>query len=289
MNKRLGERLLVLEEMGFDTSKYNVEIRGNQIEITGIAYNVVVDKQVDNKKLFRRWIMAQTFRMMYEPTYRYDRRRGYVKETGWDNYLRNRYDYKYQFSMMLEEFKTLNKLSVKDKEEFEERSNFFNKDVAAATCKHYIKQFKDYVNSNKNDKCVVKLAQYGECSLLEVAAIIAKLESIIVDINYSENYAELYSNLNRFMKVMNKIPADTPKCPEWKTAFKGNGAYYTLKNMILFHGCLLRGCINKQESMNLLTDCLEHYKGEYWRFHSMLKDTIELNNFDLRASIERNK
>lgn len=288
MNKKLSERLAVLEEMGFDTSKYNVVINGNQIEISGVAHAVVEDKQVDNKKLFRRWITAQTFRMMYEPSYRYQAGRGYVQEYGWDNYLRNKYDYKYQFDMMLEEFRVLNKLSVKDKEEFEERSNFFNKDVAASTCAHYIKQFKKYARNNMNDG-KVKLAQYGVCDKSKVNDIVDTLERIINDIKSSEDYAELYANLKRFMKKMNKVPANTSKCPTWKDAFKGSGAYYSLKNMVLFHNCLLRECANKQESMDKLTECLDVYRGECWRFHAMLKDTIELNNFDLRESIEKTK
>ena len=286
-NTNLGKRLAMLEEMGFDTSKYNLEIKGNQIEITGVAQKVVADKQINNDKLFRRWITAQTFRMIYEPSWNY---KTYQKETGWDNYLRNRYDYKYQFSMMLEEFRVLIKLELKDKEDFKERANFFNKDIAVAACTHYLNQLSNYVHKNWNAKTnTVKLAKYGVVNSDQYTDIIASLMMIINDIKKSENYVELYANLKRFVNKMNKIPNDTPKCPEWKSAFKGSGAYYSLKNMILFHNCLLRDCATKQESMDLLTDCLEHYKGEYWRFHYMLLDTIEFNNFNLKESINRTK
>jgi GT2 family glycosyltransferase len=37
-----------------------------------------------------------------------------------------------------------------------------------------------------------------------------------------------------------------------------------------------------------LEKCLESYKGEYWRFHAMLKKTIKDNNFVLAESIARN-
>ena len=287
-NKNLGKRLQVLEEMGFDTSKYNVEIKGNTIEITGIAHKVVEDRQVDNKKLFRRWIMAQTFRMLYERSYNCKTRQ---HEIGWDNYLRNKYDYKYQFDMMLEEFRVLNKLAAKDKEDFEERAHFFNKEVAVATCEHYLFQLNKYVEDNKRmDKGVykIKLAKYGTLNMAEYRLISEQLKYIIEEMKYAENYAELYTYFKKFVNKMNKLPYDTPKCSTWKTAFKGNVAYYSLKNMILFHGCLLRDCKTKQESLALLTDCLERYKGEYWRFHYMLLDTIKFNNFDFAESIKKN-
>lgn len=286
-NKNLGQRLQVLEEMGFDTSKYNLVIKGNQIEITGIAHKIVEDKQVDNKKLFRRWITAQTFKMIYEPTWNW---RTEQRETGWDNYLRNRYNYKYQFNMMLEEFRVLIKLEARDKEDFEERSNFFNKDVAVETCEHYVRQLNKYVDANWDSKTnTVKLAKYGVVDAEKFAGIVHSLVDIIEDMKESRGYAELYANLNRFVKKMNKVPTDTPKCPEWKSAFKGSGAYYSLKNMILFHNCVLRGCANKQESLNKLERCLDEYRGAYWRFHYMLLDTIEFNNFNLKESIARTK
>lgn len=286
MDKKLSERLSVLEEMGFDTSKYNVVINNNKVEITGVANAVVADKQVDNK-VFRRWITAQTFRMLFEPSYNYELRK---TEYGWDAHLRNHYNYKYQFTMMLEELRVLNKLESKDKESFEERRRFFTQEVVVATCLHYIRQFDKYAVAHFDEKNgYVKLAQYGNCDIVRVGEIEMMLRDIVIDIGHSENYAELYTNLKRFIKKMNKIPENTPKCPQWKTAFKGMGGYESLKNLILFHECLLRGCSNKQESMDKLTRCLDEYEGEYWRFHYMLLDTIELNHFDLRDSIRRHK
>lgn len=285
--EKLSERWAEIERMGVDTTQFNLSLTG--VVITPVARMVVEDKQVDNKKLFRRWVTAQTFRMIYEPSYNYET---HEYETGWDNYLRNCYDYKYQFSMMLEEFRVLNKLAARDKEEFEERCNFFTKDVAVATCKHYIKMFDKYFDAHKKkDKkgnVTIKLAQYGTVSVYEYYDIVNNLKSIIRDIQSCGNYdyAGLYTYLKKFMSKMNKLPSDTPKCSEWKTAFKGNGAYYTLKNLILFHGCTLR-YRNKDESLETLESCLEAYRYGYWRFYYMLLDVIEYNNFNLRESINK--
>ena len=293
MNKKLSERLCVLEEMGFDTSKYNVVIKGNQIEIEGIANKVVADKQVENKT-FRRWITAQTFKMLYEEVY--DSYTGrYV--TNWDAYLRNRYDYKYQFSMMKQEIEDLIKLSYRNKEEFDIRKHFFTPAVVRLTCEHYVKQLKAYVHNHAEivrdrfgkvvkEKSTIKLANYGTVSLSRFDVMVMCFEDIIVQMR-TEDYKELLVAFNKFMKTMNKLPYDTPKCPAWKNAFKGSGAYYSLQNMVLYHGCILRGCANKQDSLNKLKLCLRVYEG--YQFHALLKDTIEYNNFNLGQSIARNK
>ena len=89
--EKLSERWAELERMGIDTTQLNLSLTG--VVITPVARMVVENKQVDNKKLFRRWVTAQTFRMIYEPSYNY---KTHEYETGWDNYLRNCYDYKYQ-------------------------------------------------------------------------------------------------------------------------------------------------------------------------------------------------
>lgn len=268
MNKKLSERLAMLEEMGFDTSKYNVVIKNNTVEIEGIE-RYVDDVQIKNDKVFRRWITAQTFKML---------------DYGWDKYLRDNYSYMYQFTMMLEEIKTLYKLEIKDIEEFQERTHFFNQYVVVKTCNHYMNQFKKYVKANWNErKGHVKLSAYGYCDEDDLRIIFNNLKSIIIDIRASENYAELYSNLKKFVAIMNKLPNDTPKCPVWKAAFRGNGGYYTLKNLILFHRVVLRGCTDKKSSMNRLEAMLDEFLGEdVYKFNAVLKDTIEYNDFDLK-------
>lgn len=281
MTKTLQERLNLLQAAGINTDKYVCQLQDITLksdDSDDVIKQIVGDKQINNKKLFRRWITAQTFKML-----NYD--------GGWDAYLRNNYDYMYQFRMMLDEFKTLNKLELTDKEEFRERSMFFNKNVAINTCEHYMKQLHKYIEENKNDKGFIKLAKYGTICVKDIPNRFEnKLYSIIKDMYVAEGYAELYSLLKNFMKHMNKIPQDTVKCSLWKDAFKGNGAYYTLKNLIMFHGVLLRDCKDKNTSLDFLTTYAKKLtNGDLWKLHMLLKDTIEFNNFDLRKSIESNK
>lgn len=279
---KLSEKLAMLEALGFDTSMYNVVINGNKVEITGIAHQVVEDKQIENKA-FRRWIAAQTFKML-DPSFSWG-----TRKQGWDAYLRNHYAYDYQFTMLAEELKTLAKLENRDKTEFEERSNFFTKGVVVATCKDYINKFTKYYNIKKDKNGVCKLQRYGKVDKEQFNAIKEEMYDIVNDINDAKSYGDIYTCFEKFMKAYNKLPFDTAKCSAWKEAFKGSGAYYTLKNIILYHGVLLDGCRTKDESMEMLNELLGLYHGNVWKFHYLLKDTIAINNFSLKESIAKQK
>lgn len=284
-NNKLSERLAVLESMGFDTSKYNVVINGNKVEITGVAKQYVEDKQIQHEA-FRRWITAQTFKMLNYASYDCAN-----YEEGWDACLRNNYDYKYQFTMMLEEFKTLNKLSATDEEEYEVRSRFFNNEVAVATCKHYLDKLFQYAKSHTDNKGNVKLAKYGVVKFNELNQHqdVVEMRKLINEMKGANNCAELYTLLKMFMSHMNKLPYDTPKCSLWKDAFKGNGAYYTLQNLCLYHNVKING-LDKNASIDCLNNTTRQLcNGEFWRIHMLMKKVIADNNFDLAESIRRNK
>ena len=83
---------------------------------------------------------------------------------------------------------------------------------------------------------------------------------------------------------MIKLPYETPKSKVWIDAYKGEGAYYTLKNLIMFHDCKIyenkMASMFVEGSMCVLNDKLEEYKGEGWRMFALMKKVIEDNNFN---------
>ena len=113
------------------------------------------------------------------------------------------------------------------------------------------------------------------------------------------NYKELYIQLARFMSMMITLPSDTPKCKVWVEAFKGAGAYYTLMNLTMFHGCNIIDKPKKRfyrdvekpaviyyagvEATKFVKSKLDEYKGEGWRYLAMLRKCIADNNFDFKA------
>lgn len=101
-------------------------------------YNSIISQiengYVRNSKLHRRWVMAQMFRMLNS-------------SIGYNECLKRRYDYEYQFNMLIDELNVLGHLQREDPEEFKDRLSFFNKDVVIALCNDYYKKLKKVVNN----------------------------------------------------------------------------------------------------------------------------------------------
>lgn len=245
---------------------------------------VCADGYVRNSKLHRRWVMAQMFRMLnYES---YD-----GKKFGYDAYLNDNYGYMYQFDMILEEIRVLGKLQERDTKEFEKRKRFFNDQVVADLIKDYKKKLDKYIERLPIKKC--KGVSYKRiCGKnIFVEDIIQKVYLPINNASYNvmsvmmpdTSYTKLYLALKRFVRLAKqyKLPFETPKCKEWKNAYKGAGSYYTLMNMVKFHNCRANGMygLDGVYSIEMLTDQYGT-NGEYYKLFAFLKKTIENNHFD---------
>jgi hypothetical protein len=261
-----------------------------------IVQNIMKNGYLYNYKTDGRFVAAVTFKMLNGISYNYKTKQ---HETGWDAYLRNNYPYMYQFEAMSDELHRLSKMEKDNDSEFALLSNFFTKDVVYQTCKHYINQLRKYINNQPTRKCqgkpYKKLNKYGNVFVSDLhGRVYGKLECALSKIKYANNYKELEDSLKIFMGIMVKLPYNTPKCSQWKDAFKGIGAYKTLNNIVKHHGVVLTNyetgeILNRDESIAYIESLLTKYKGNYWKFHELLKATIKANNFDLKKSIESQK
>ena len=273
--------------------KSNLSLCGVDLSNDAIVKDILDKGYVFNYKTSGRWVAAETFRMLNEKSYNYKTRE---YEYGWNNYLKNRYPYMYTFTMMIDELHRLSKMERDFDPEFELLKNFFTKEVVYQTCKHYINQLKKFIKKQPTRKCkgvpYVKLNKYGDVFIKDLDTKVFKpLENWLCAIETSRNYGELECCLREFVKRMVKLPYDTPKCPDWKDAFKGNGAFKTLNNIIKHHNCVVQNyetgeILDTYGSVAYIESLLDLYNGEYWKFHELLKATIKLNNFDLKESIE---
>ena len=172
-------------------------------------YNDVSDEitnngYVNNSKLFRRWVMAQMFRMMEYDNYK-------TGKSGFTACLNEQFPYDYQFTMMYDELKVLDKLYRTDKEEFEKRSVFFNKDVVVATCNDYVDKLLKYIDSVKVLHCQGKPYKRLFCQNIYIEDIKGEL----------------------ITPVMNCI--ETLKCGNYKKSFSVFFKYYKLFMLSLIH------------------------------------------------------
>ena len=245
-----------------------------------IANQIIEDGYVRNTKLHRRFVMAQMFHMLNGYSYM-------TKEQGYNACLRDNYTYDYTLTMMFDEVKVLSKLEVKDKESFDERSHFFTQDVIATVLADYLEKVKAYVENLPNHKC--KGVPYKKVKGVNIfnADIKQKIYNpIIHDINCirnAKNYNEIYKIMDRFMKNRIRLRWDVSKSKAWIDAYKGEGAYYTLKNLVMFHDCAIYEPNSRSTgayAMEILHKRLDEYQGEGWRMFALMKKVISDNCFD---------
>ena len=307
------ERMNALNNAGVNTNNFfnlnmNIPVGANVVvTIDGIPYTInscndaIVKQIMDegyvyNAKVDGRWVCAKTFAMINGKAYNYKTKQ---HEYGFDACLRLGYSYMYQFDMLVDELHRLSKMERDNDPEFELLKNFFSKTVVVETCKHYIRQLKKFIKNQPRRKCqgvpYCKLNKYGNVFVKDLdAKVYNKLDKALTDICNAHNYKELEFTLRKFMEIMPKLPFDTPKCSEWKDAFKGLGGFKTLNNIVKHHGCVVQNyetgeILDRDGSVAYIESLVDKYCGEYWRFHELLKATIELNKFDLRKSIESQK
>ena len=255
------------------------------------------DGYVKNTRLHRRWVMAQMFRMLNYKSY-------YTGKSGYDAYLNDHYGYQYQFEMMLEEIRVLAELQDRDPKAFAERSRFFIPDVVSYTCEDYINKLETFVHKLPVHKCkgVPYKKVFGRNIFVEdlnkyvyypQKSNFADVKRVVIRIrnhSMSFSYKDLYKALRKFCANMYRLPNETPKCKEWKDAFKGEGSYYTLMNLIKFHGCRVPGVkgnmMSLKDSLADVESAVEQYRGLYYKLFAYMKYVIEANNFDFNKRMK---
>lgn len=287
MPKRAQERLAALKAAGIDTS--NLFAMGEQMIVrveNGVPTQVEDDdpiykgifdgKTIPDHKLFRRWVLAQTFRML---------RNDYTKELKWMGY-------EYQWRMLEEELRVQAILAKKDPENFEKRNRFFNKRVVLVMCHEYMDALNIYIDSLKTKKCkgIPYKTVYGR-NIFE-ANITTKVFSPIRNAYYlyvSDAYtpATLYEAVRKFNKVRVPMHSDMPQIKAWVDAYKAAGAYYSMENLIRFHGMRLHVAgreLSEKESLKYL-DTLSKTQEGYWLM-GMLKSELGKNNISIDKKLK---
>ena len=291
-----NERREKLNAMGTDTSKYFtvnlengtkihliIDENGNPVKVEDpIANQIIEDGYVRNTKLHRRFVMAQMFHGLNFKSWD-------GRKEGYNEWLK-RFGVKYEFDMMLEEIRVLGKLEVRDTETFMERSHFFTKDVIVETMTDYIEELKGHINKlpNKNCKGIpYKRIKGKDIFVVDIdKKVYAPLRSDVNRLKYATNYNEIYKIVKNFMNKMIALPYNTPKSKAWIDAYKGEGAFYTLKNLVMFHGCGImvdRHMVYGAAAVSVLNKKINEYKGEGWRMFALMKKVIADNNFDFKA------
>ena len=293
---KLKERKEQLAQRGIDASKYfsikspgGVDVLmkwgedGAPVQVADDDPVVIIIRKagsVPNRRLFRRWVMAQMFRGLTFKGWR----GGESGFTAWMKY----HGYFYTWKQTIEELRVQSVLYRNDQENFKMRNRWFNRDVAFAMCKDYIKQLEDYIASREIHRC--KRVPYKRIGSLNVfvsdidGKIMRPLRNATCDVRNANSPLALYNAMRKFRQC---IPHATElgfqQCREWQDAFKGSGAYYTMRNLIMFHGCNYVGCGNYDDSLRELDKYATRCAG--YELLGALKRMLRQNGIDIEKKM----
>jgi hypothetical protein len=252
-----------------------------------IFNHIIEQGTVPNRRLFRRWVMAQMFHMISYTPYR-------SKEPAGVTQMIHRLGYEYQWKMLMDELYAQMKMERRDVTNFSDRNRWFNAEVVMAMVKDYIDQLKERVDTLKEKKCKgVPYKRLGNRNIfisdLQVK-VYKPLYLAMARIKQAKNAAQLYDSAKRFNDMRIKMACSTPQSKAWVDAYKGSGAFFTMQNLIRFHNCVAIDDAGKRldkfQSLAFIGAKAEAYKnGDGWRLFAVLKKMLDDNNIDIKKKM----
>lgn len=291
--KKASERLEILRKAGVDTGNLFAMNDDMVVRVVdGIPVQVYDDDpiyelieeggHVPERRLFRRWVMAQMFRILRKMS---DYKLDFTK-------CLQSHGYEYSWKMLVEEIRVQKRLwDSGDIENFTERHRFFNETVVLDMMDDYLSDLQKYVDSLKVKHCKGVLYKTIKGKHIFVDDILAKvfypLNSVrdrvkfdVCDIN------DLYHYLKKFNDARVHMKWETKMSKSFVDAYKAAGAFYTMKNLIMFHGCKFREngrFVSKARSLQILTKNSKDYND--WRLLGIMKEFIEDNGISVEGKI----
>ena len=307
-------RLEALKAAGVDVSKYfplgddqlikiengaAVPVDMDDATIDEVGKQIVEGGYVSNWKLFRRWVMSQMFHML----------RDMDKNRRTFNEVLQRKGYEYQWRMLENElYAQMKMFDHKDYENTKARYRWFNGCVAYDMAIDYINKLRSYID----DKCIytTKTDKYGnkndtykhtckgnpyirlQNENIFVADLDRKVYNPLRDLANKmatvEDCKDLYNAVHEFNKKRKHLAWNTKQADAFIHAYKGSGSYYTMRNLIMFHGArfMKNGRkMSETNSLNELESKAKFYDEEGWKMLGVLKQLIKDNNISVQGKI----
>lgn len=258
---------------------------------------VMADGQIYNPYLVRRWLPAQFLSLMK----RYD--------LNVDKGIRKTRDYRYMIKWVISEVDKLAYLEKVDKVAFEERKCFLSQTEVKWIMSDYCSQLKKALEFSKEGKGSSQLGRefygslrggfYFKKGKYEEQIVNHRVVRVLVK---SNEYKKLLNKIKYFEEDLATIGSYTSyqKISDMFKGFKfiyfkggklswtlvdrykAAGAYYTLKNLVLFEGVNVstnaRTCTSPVESAEVLKNII---KSDGYVIYAILKRSIEMSNYEI--------
>lgn len=301
--KTAAARIAALKAAGIDTSNYFS--LGEQMVVKvvdGVPVEVTDDDPVFNKiktggyinhyKLFRRWVMAQMFRILRDMK---------VRNLSFNEVLQG-FGYEYQWRMVENEFLAQMKMYRHgDTNCLKQHKLFFNGKVLADMIDDYIGKLKAYIEDNlmyrtdkhgvRSPKHTCKGMPYVHLKNADIfvedldTKVYRPLGKMAFVATHTTNPEELYKIVVEFNKTRKHLCHITKHSSAFINAYKGAGAYFTMCNLIMFHGARFLG-MSESQSLKHVNDKANAYREEGWRMMGVLKQLITVSHISVEAKIK---
>lgn len=210
--------------------------------------------------------------------------------------------------LMFELYAQMKMCDHQDYENVKARNRWFNGVVAHDMAIDYISKLRSYIDDKciytvKKDKDGNKKKTYKHTCKgnpyirlqnenIFVADLDRKVYNPLRDLANKmgavPTYKELYDAVREFNKNRKHLAWDTKQADAFITAYKGSGSYYTMRNLIMFHGArFLKNGRKMSETYSLkeLESKAKLYDEEGWRMLGVLKQLIKDNNISVQGKI----
>ena len=118
--------------------------------------------------------------------------------------------------------------------------------------------------------------------------VYAPLSELARKMHDNNTYKEVYDAVHEFNKTRKHLAWNTKQSDAFISAYKGSGAYYTMRNLIMFHGArFLKGSRKMSEANSLkeLESKAKSYDEQGWRMLGVLKQLIKESGIDIQGKI----
>lgn len=300
--KTAAARIAALKAAGVDTSNYFPMGEEMVIKVVdGVPEQVTDDDPIFSKiaeggyinhyKLFRRWVMAQMFRTLR-----------YMKGSGRNfNETLQLTGYEYQWRVLENEFYAQSKMEKHgDRVSLLQRKRWFNGEVASGMVDDYQRKLQRYIETelmyrtNSRGEKVYKHKCKGVPYVrlagrnIFVADLNAKVYSPLLTLaskmRGAKNTKELYDLVRKFNNQRKNLRGSVKQSEDFINAFKGSGAYFTMRNLIMFHGARFKG-MNENKSLLHMEAKAEEYRYDGWRMMGVMKQLIADSGISVEAKI----
>lgn len=289
--KTAADRIAALKAAGVDTSNYFPMGEEMVVKVVdGVPVQVTDDDPIFSKiengqtighyKLFRRWVMAQMFHMLREMETRGKNLSEIIQAKGYE------YSWKMLEKELLDQYKMF---KHGDTECFAERNRWFTRDVASRMVCDYMHELDAYLLSLKVKHCKRRpyITVHGTHVFTDdvKSRIIKPVETAAERVISSKSPQQLYFAVKAFNACRVKLKSNTKMSKVFIDAYKGSGAFFTCKNLILFHGARFEGQDTERKSLSFMLSKGKEYKEEGLRMVGVMKQLIEDSGISVRAKI----